>query len=432
MRRLVIASLLGLLAIGAAAADPQAESRPGGSGSLARGGALLSAGRYLEAADAFKEDLAGAASKFTVQVAVYCDVAYLERHLRTSGVPRDLFLLHRTVRDQDCFGLYWGLFDSRTSAAAASRAAPPAAQTPDRMTAAVAAVLASIPASAPRAARAAPSAASPPPATSARGAGARGVGTRALDPIEPEEAPSPPTSQSGAAPPTLPPERSSPPPPATHALESPTKPADALTVTSPIVELAFGYAYLWDDSLSLKDFGINQSFKLGAFFSVTVNVSRRLGLVGEVSLHDGSLAVSEPAAITPFGKQASPLAGVNPSVQAFHAGVRYTDHDDRVVTPYAQVLVGATRYSRSVSDQGTSVTASLTHTSVQPGLGIAGRISDTVAIDAGVDYRWVIQPDEPDANQFRAHAGLVVRLGRRVSQVPPKSPPPEAAGHGNP
>lgn len=423
------ASLLGFCAIGDAAPEPQAATRPSGNGGLARGSALLSAGRYLEAADAFKEDLAGAASKFTVQVAVYCDVAYLERHLRTSGVPLDLFLLHRTVRDQDCFGLYWGLFDSRTSAAAASRAAPPAAQTPDRLTAAVAAVLASTPASAPRTARAAPSAPPPTPATSARGAGAR-----ALEPIQPADTPPPPTGLSGTASPPLPVERSSPPPPSTRVSESPTTPADAQTVTSPRVELAFGYAYLWDDSL--KNSEINQSFKLGALVSVTVNVSRRLGLVGEVSLHDGSLAVfALPAAISPFGngrRTENPLTGVNPTVQAYHAGVRYTDRDDRIVTPYVQLLVGATRYSVSVSDQGTSVTASLTHTSFQPGLGIAGRISDTVAIDAGIDYRWVIQPDEPDANQFRFHAGLVVRLGRRVSQVPPKSPEPEATGNRKP
>src|SRR5512134_456575 len=162
MRRLVATGLLCVWAVGSAAAQSADE------GLLVRGGALLSAGRYLEAADAYQEDLAAASSRFTVQVAVYCDVTYLERQLRGSGTARDLFVLHRTVRDQSCYGLYWGLFGSRSAADAASRTAPPALQTLDRVSTSVSAVLASIPRRAARAVTPRPS--NPPPPAPSTGA----------------------------------------------------------------------------------------------------------------------------------------------------------------------------------------------------------------------------------------------------------------------
>jgi hypothetical protein len=152
--------------------------------------------------------------------------------------------------------------------------------------------------------------------------------------------------------------------------------------------------------------GLSQSLKLGGVLSLTVNVTRRLGIVGEASGHDGSQDLS---------REPPPILAVSPTISALHGGLRYTDRDDPIVTPYAQVLAGATRLSLNVE----GVSTSATHASIQPGLGVTVRLSEVVGFGIGGDYRWVIRPGR-DANEFRLQAGLVVRLGQRVSHVEAK------------
>jgi hypothetical protein len=95
-------------------------------------------------------------------------------------------------------------------------------------------------------------------------------------------------------------------------------------------------------------------------------------------------------------------------VYAFHGGLRFTSRKNESVTPYFQALAGATR--GAVKFLGES--ESETDFSIQPGAGLVIRLSDAVGLGLGVDYRLVFSEDE-STNEFRAHAGLVFRLGRK-------------------
>jgi hypothetical protein len=176
------------------------------------------------------------------------------------------------------------------------------------------------------------------------------------------------------------------------------------------VEVAARYSYLWDDLLS-------RALKLGWSFSAGASVGDRLAVVAEVSRHYGSARVASAAVSLGSAQVPSTTAG-RPRVLALHAGLRYTDRDDRVAAPYVQVLGGATRLSPSLVD----ASASETHLSIQPGVGLTFRLSDTMGLGLGGDYRWVRRPERNarDANEFRLHGGFVLGLGERGSPLSPR------------
>jgi hypothetical protein len=91
-----------------------------------------------------------------------------------------------------------------------------------------------------------------------------------------------------------------------------------------------------------------------------------------------------------------------------HAGLRYTYRGGGFATPYIQGLAGGTRSSVEVGD----VREVEDDFSIQPGAGVVFRLSDSVGLGLGADYRLVFSEDD-QRNEFRAHADLVFGIGNR-------------------
>jgi hypothetical protein len=368
MRGLVTSLLLALLAAGSVEARPQAAA-------AATGRELLAAGDFLGAAEAFQGSLrAGGLSRFTVQVAVFCDVSNLERQVRASGNPPELFVLRRSVGDRPCLGLYWGLFASRDEARAAVSTIPGTLRAAGQLPVAVSAIL---PTGEPAPSRVVT--VPPPPAEIPTAAPAVVV------PPAPEAMPAAAEPVAPAEPTVAPISR--------EELPAPTPQAPSIRV--PAMEIAAGYSYLLDDTFPESD----GSFALGWILSGCANLNRSLGVVGEVSAHYRTEdALDELGA--PFSRDLG-LLGV-------HAGLRYTHRHAGLVTPYVQALAGATRSSidlpglRTVEDDF----------SIQPGAGVVFRLSDSVGLGLGADYRLVFG-EESQRNELRFQAGLVFGVGSR-------------------
>jgi opacity protein-like surface antigen len=407
MRGLVAFGLLSLLALSGVEAQQQPVAPDDSSGLFKRGRELLAAARYPDAADAFNEYLSSEGrDKFTVRVAVYCDVSNLDAHLRRSGNPPELFLLRRSVRDQPCFGLFWGLFSTRSEAA---RAAVPAALRRDgHISVAISPLLVSGVVTTAR-----PTAPSRPAQTA-----------QVPAPAAPLVAAAPPRPQVTPVPPTEPPEVASVSPTPATVAPSPAEArpvhAEPARVTSvPRAEIGLGSSYLWDDrmgNIELTDgndsvpLGLSGSFKLGWVLSGTLNVTDHLGIVGEASGHYRSQDL--PGSDLGLGS-----LSLGAKVLGLHTGLRYTDRGDAVATPYAQALFGVTRFSVDVL--GGSETE--TDFSIQPGVGVMFKVSDRIRIGVGGDYRLVftgggglplvLPPNK--TNELRFHVGVVFGLGRK-------------------
>ncbi|TDI47870.1 MAG: hypothetical protein E2P02_02345 [Acidobacteria bacterium] len=99
---------------------PAPAPRP--SSSFDRGGELMRSGDYADAAIAFIEHLrAEARDQFTVAIGLFCDRRNLDAQVVDSRNAPQLFLLHVPRQGLTCYGLYWGLYDSRQEAEAAIR-----------------------------------------------------------------------------------------------------------------------------------------------------------------------------------------------------------------------------------------------------------------------------------------------------------------------
>lgn len=368
MRALVTSGLLVLLAAGTAEPRPQA---PTGD---ARGRDLLAAGDSLGAAEAFREALrASGRSRFTVQLAVYCDVSNLDRQVRASGNPPELFVLRRPVGGRTCLGVYWGLFASRAEALAGVSTIPGALRATGQAPVAVSAVL--------------------PPGDSLPSR----VVTTPPPPVEvpvpaPEAVVAPGAEVIATAPAPASPEPMAEPLPEEPSL-APTPEAPSVRV--PAMEVEAGYSALEDDTLPLG----GGSFALGWVLSGCANVNRGLGVVGEASGH-----YTTEDALDDLGGPVEMDLGL----LGVHAGLRYTHRRGGFVTPYVQALAGVTRTSvelagrREVEDDF----------SVQPGAGLVFRISEGVGVAVGADYRLVFAEDA-ERNELRLHTGLVFGFGRR-------------------
>ena len=405
MRELVAVGLLTLLAGGHLEAQPRSLAPADAGPLLARARELLAARRYLDAADAFQAYLSSDdRDRFTIRVAVYCDVANLDAHLQRPGNPPDLFLLRRPVGDQSCVGLFWRLFSSRSEADAALASVPAALRTDGQGAAAVSSLL--VP-GAPAIARPTAPPPSAPPAPVASPAPASAAAPPPKPPVTTTPATRPP--ETASVPPTPATVRSSP------AKASPVAAAEpANAAGTPLAEIELGYSYLWDDRMSQITFtggddsaplGLSGSFWLGWVVSGNVNVTNRLGITGEVSGH--------------YRSQNAPGTDLTVGTEelGFHAGPRYTQRNDAVATLYAQALFGATRFSMNLLGESEAAT----HFSIQPGLGVMLRVSDEVRIDVGGDYRLVftergglsLVPPKKYTNAFRFRAGVVFGVGKK-------------------
>jgi hypothetical protein len=369
MRGLVTSGLLVLLAAGSVEAQPQPAP-------AATGRDLLAAGDSLGAAEAFQESLrAGALSRFTVQLAIYCDVSNLERQVRASGNPPELFVLRRSVGDRPCLGLYWGLFGSRDEARAAVSNIPGSLRASGQGPVALSAIL---PPGEPAPSRVVT--APPPRAPVQTPAPMAAVPAPQAMPAAPAEEPV------AAPPPTVEPQP--------RQVQSAPRP-ETPSVRVPAMEIAGGYSYLWDDTFPDSD----GAYPLGWILSGCANLNRKIGVVGEVSAQYKSQdALAELGA--PFNVDLG-LLGV-------HAGLRYTHRHAGFVTPYVQALAGVTRSSVDLADFRTVED----DFSIQPGVGLVVRLSDSVGLGLGGDYRLVFG-EESQRNQFRFHADLVFGIGSR-------------------
>jgi hypothetical protein len=363
MRALVTSSLLVLLAAGSGEARPQPAP-------AATGRELLAAGDSLGAAEAFQGALrTSGLSRFTVQLAIYCDVSNLERQVRAAGNPPDLFVLRRSVGERPCLGLYWGLFASKDEARAAVSRIPAVLRAKGQSPVAVSAILPPGEPAPPRLATAPPTRAeapSPAPAV--------------VTPPEREAMPAPPAAERVTAPPAIvePPVRSAPPP-------------GPPSVRVPAIEIAAGYAYLHDDAFPVN----GGDFEAGWILSGCANLNRSLGVVGEVN---AQYKTEDVLGAPPY---------LNLDLLGVHAGLRYA-YRAGLATPYIQGLAGVTRSSieaagiRHVEDDF----------SLQPGVGVAFRLSDRLGLGLGADYRLVFGKVD-QRNEFRLHADLVFGIGSR-------------------
>jgi hypothetical protein len=382
MRRAVGAWVIGWLAAAGAGAQPLVPPE-----ALARGRELMTLGDPLGAADAFHEALRGrGAGLYTVRVGVYCDITNLERQARAIGNPKELFVLRRSVAGRPCLGLFWGLFPSRTAARAALATMPAALRAAGQASVAVTDVLPPgepappqvttlPPPSPPGEALVAPPAAAPAPPEA----------PLATEPLvsEPAEAPpavAPPAARREVAP-----------------LESPPAEPPAEPVGVPTLEATVAYSGLWDDTFSRG--GGDGFYELGWVLSLCGNLSRSIGVVGEASGHYSSEDTLDDAG--------APLA-VDRDLLGVHAGLRYTHRGGGRVAAYAQALGGWTRSGLEISGRRELEDAF----SVQPGLGLHVRLSTSVGLAVGVDYRLVLG-DEQDRGEVRFHAGVVIAAGER-------------------
>jgi hypothetical protein len=381
MGRAVGAWVIGWLAAAGVGAQP-----PVPPDALARGRELLTLGDPLGAADAFHEALRGReAGLHTVRVGVYCDVANLERLARAAGNPPELFVLRRSIRGRPCLALYWGLFPSRAAARAALSAVPAKLRAAGQGAVAVSDVL---PPGAPPPARAAAAPPSPAPAA----------------PVAPPAAAPPPPEKPLATEPLVPEAREAPPaeaptvaPPATAPEERASAEPIAESAGTPKMEATVAYSGLWDDTFSQG--GRDGFFELGWALSLCGNLSRSIGVVGEASGHYSSEDTLDDAG--------APLA-VDRDLLAVHAGLRYTHRGRGRIAAYAQALAGWTRTGAEASGRRQIEDAF----SIQPGLGLHVRVTPSVGLDLGADYRLVLGKDQ-DRGEVRYLVGVVIAAGGR-------------------
>jgi hypothetical protein len=383
MRRRVAAGVLGLLAAAGVGAQPLASPE-----ALARGRELLMLGDPLGAADAFHEALRGGdVARHTVRVGVYCDIANLERQVRASGSPPELFVLRRAVAGRPCLALFWGLFPSRAEARAAVPTIPAALRASGQSPVTVSSVL---PPGEPPPSRVATT---PPPAPPPEPIAPAPAAPPEAEP-EPAAEPAPPVAEPTAPPPVEPAPSAA--PPAVQEERAPTG-ASEDSVRIPAMEVTVAWSGLWDDAFS-RDGG-DGLYELGWLVSLCANMNRSLGIVGEASGHYTSDDILDTVG--------APLA-VDRDLLGVHAGVRYTLARGGRAMPYLQALGGWTRSGFEVAG-GREVEDAF---SIQPGVGLHLQLSRSAGLALGADYRLVLGREE-NRNEVRFHAGLVFAVGDR-------------------
>jgi hypothetical protein len=191
-----------------------------------------------------------------------------------------------------------------------------------------------------------------------------------------------------------------PPPPAPPATV-PQAPAPAAAPTeapaAPRLEATVGYSGLRDDTFSQG--GRDGFFELGWALSLCGNLSRSIGVVGEASGHYSSEDTLDAAG--------APLA-VDRDLLAVHTGLRYTHRSAGRLAAYVQALAGWTRSGVQASGQRAIEDAF----SVQPGLGVHVRLTSSVGMALGFDYRLVLGKEQ-DRGEVRYLVGVIIGAGGR-------------------
>jgi hypothetical protein len=157
---------------------------------------------------------------------------------------------------------------------------------------------------------------------------------------------------------------------------------------TPSYELYGGYAYLREQDLETN-------FSAGWSVSFAKNLSRSLGIVGDV------------------GGNYTTLEGVDLSVHAFLGGIRYSFRGG-AVTPYVEGLAGLARAGASYQD----ISASDSEFAIQGGAGVSIRFTESVAVRTGVDFRNIFSEDG-SSQEFRVIAGLSFGFGSLEGPPPP-------------
>jgi opacity protein-like surface antigen len=167
--------------------------------------------------------------------------------------------------------------------------------------------------------------------------------------------------------------------------------SSAMAAEVPKVELSVGYGFLHDSDLG-------ESLPAGWYASVCGNVTNAVGIVADFGGNYKTVGVAG-------------VAEVSVNIHSFQGGLRFSSYRS-AVTPYLQVLAGGTRFSAEGSAFGFSASESTTKFSLQPGVGFTFRLSDSVGLGIGGDYR-AIFADGDTVNEFRFTAGLTFRSGSR-------------------
>jgi hypothetical protein len=146
--------------------------------------------------------------------------------------------------------------------------------------------------------------------------------------------------------------------------------------------VAVGYGILHDSDAE-------ETFPTGWMFTVTGNVGKMLGIVGEVG---GSYK-----SVDFLGSDA------NLRVHSFLGGIRFMNQAQRAI-PFAQFLVGAA--TRNASFALVDLSETSTGLAFQPGGGVDIRANEKFGLRVQGDYR-IIRSDGETSNEFRFAVGAV-------------------------
>lgn len=162
-------------------------------------------------------------------------------------------------------------------------------------------------------------------------------------------------------------------------------PAQSRAQEAPVFDVSGGYSLLRDQELEENLHGWTGSFAgyLSSWF----------GAVGEGGGNYRTFPVGQ--------------FDLETGVHAFLAGPRVSFRGAPRVTPFVQLLVGATRFT--LAAEGASV--STTELSFQPGGGVDVWLASNVGVRGGADVRRVL--GDEGLNQYRVHVGIVLTGGRR-------------------
>jgi opacity protein-like surface antigen len=160
---------------------------------------------------------------------------------------------------------------------------------------------------------------------------------------------------------------------------------------APSAEVSVEYAYLRDPDL--------KNMPKGWAASAALHLSDTFAVVGDVGANYKTESLVD-------------LGGVGTAketITSFQGGLRLTARGDSG-SAWIQALAGGTR--ASIRFEGDNSSDSETHFSIQPGIGFDFRLTDSLALRAGGDYRRVFL-DGGGVNEYRAHGGIVFFFGTR-------------------
>ena len=167
-------------------------------------------------------------------------------------------------------------------------------------------------------------------------------------------------------------------------------------------ELFGGYSYQRTASQGLNGFNT----------AVTGNLSRMVGLTGEISRHSWGTSTSM---IDPFDGTVS-VMDINANILAFRFGPKITSHMSDTASFFVQPLVGFYRASAGGSVSGVSGSVSATGFTTAAGAGFDLRVSPRIAVrPAQVDWIHLGSTDivgvpMGNTNGFRYSGGVVVKF----------------------